>query len=77
LADHAPFDLIFANILKPPLIGLAPEMAANVADDGFVILSGILNEQAAEVTQVYQQNGFNPLSSLEIVDWTTLVMRKK
>ena len=77
LADQAPFDLIFANILKPPLIGLAPEMAANVADDGFVILSGILNEQAAEVTQVYQQNGFNPLSSLQIVDWTTLVMRKK
>ncbi len=76
LADYAPFDLIFANILRPPLIGLAPEMAANVADDGFVILSGILNEQAAEVTRVYQQNGFNPLDSLQIVDWTTLVMRK-
>ncbi len=74
LADHAPFDLIFANILKPPLIGLAPEMAANVADDGYVILSGILNEQADEVVRIYSQNGFNLVESVQIVDWTTLLM---
>ena len=76
LAAGAPFDLIFANILKGPLIGLAPDMAANTADGGYVILSGILNEQAAEVTAIYQQNGFNLVESSAIVDWATLVMRK-
>ena len=76
LADAAPFDLIFANILKGPLVGLAPEMAAHTAPGGYVILSGILNEQAADVIAVYQQNGFNLVKSEGIVDWTTLVMSR-
>jgi ribosomal protein L11 methyltransferase len=77
LRDSGPYDLIFANILKGPLVALAPEMAANAAAGGHLILSGILNEQAAEVTSVYQQNGFNPLLESMIGDWTTLVMSKK
>ncbi len=76
LSDASPFDLIFANILKGPLVGLAPEMAAHTAPGGYVILSGILNEQADEVVGVYQQNGFNLVKSDSIVDWTTLVMSK-
>ncbi len=76
LSDASPFDLIFANILKGPLVGLAPVMAAHTAPGGYVILSGILNEQADEVVGVYQQNGFNLVRSDSIVDWTTLVMSK-
>ncbi len=76
LRDAAPFDLVFANILKAPLIGLAPDMNTHVAAGGHVILSGILNEQADEVVTVYKQNGFNLASKSRIVDWTTLVMSK-
>ena len=71
-----PFDLIFANILKGPLISLAPEIAANMAVSGFLILSGILNEQADEVAGVYQANGFTLAKSSAIGDWTTLLLRK-
>lgn len=71
-----PFDLIFANILKGPLIGLAPDMAEACAPGGYVILSGILNEQAEEVRRVYLANGFNEVDSEKIVDWTTLTMRR-
>ena len=77
LAASAPYDLVFANILKGPLIGLAPEMGRNVALGGYVILSGILNEQADEVISIYQQNGFNVVEKSSIVDWTTLTMSKK
>lgn len=77
LAARAPYDLVFANILKAPLIGLAPDMGTFVADDGYVILSGILNEQADEVVTIYQQNGFNLYQKDQIVDWTTLLMGKK
>ena len=49
LHDAAPFDLVFANILKQPLIDLAPDMASHLAPGGFVILSGLLNEQGDEV----------------------------
>jgi ribosomal protein L11 methyltransferase len=76
LADRAPFNLVFANILKGPLVGLAPDMGAYVAPDGYVILSGILNEQADDVVAVYHQNGFNLVQKEQIVDWTTLMMSK-
>jgi ribosomal protein L11 methyltransferase len=77
LASAAPFDLIFANILKGPLIDLAPSMSAASAPGGYVILSGLLNEQAAEVIAVYVQNGYNLIQHDEIVEWSTLTLRKK
>jgi ribosomal protein L11 methyltransferase len=74
LSEKAPFDLVFANILKGPLVALAPDMAANVRPGGHVILSGILNPQADEVVEVYTRSGFNLVERQEIVDWTTLTM---
>lgn len=74
LAEAAPFDLIFANILKGPLIMLAPDMAAHVKPGGKVILSGLLNEQADEIIAVYARNGFNLLHHDQIVDWSTLTL---
>jgi ribosomal protein L11 methyltransferase len=76
LVDAAPFDLIFANILKGPLVALAPDMADVLAPGGFAILSGILNEQADEVTGVYARSGINPVHREEIGEWTTLTLRK-
>ncbi|MGI1662971.1 50S ribosomal protein L11 methyltransferase [Palleronia sp. KMU-117] len=76
LAARAPFDLVFANILKGPLIELAPAMARHIPEGGFAILSGILNPQADEVAEVYSRAGFNPVHRDEIVDWTTLTLRR-
>ncbi len=76
LAAAAPYDLIFANILKGPLLALAPEIAANLTQGGYAILSGILNEQADEVIEVYAQNGIN-LSQKDVIgDWSTLLLTK-
>lgn len=77
LKNNGPYDLIFANILKAPLIGLAPDIGLQTAQGGYAILSGILNEQADEVIAVYQQNGFNLHEKRVIVDWTTLTLGKK
>lgn len=76
LKAAAPFDLVFANILKGPLIALAPDMAQALGPGGYAILSGILNEQAAEVTEVYARSGINLTRSEMIGDWTTLTLQK-
>ena len=76
IQSAAPFDLIFANILKGPLVALAPDLAKATDAGGFVILSGILNEQADEVIDVYTRNGFNLIERQMIVDWTTLCMSR-
>ena len=78
--DHpdlaGPFDLVFANILKGPLLALAPEMAARLDRHGIAILSGILSTQADDVIAHYAACGFNLESREEIVDWTTLTLAK-
>lgn len=72
----APFDLIFANILKGPLIELAPAMADNCARDGLVILSGLLILQADAVTTAYVKAGFSPVSREDLGEWSALVLRR-
>ncbi len=76
LAEAAPFDLVFANILKGPLIALAPDMAGVMEPKAYAILSGLLNEQADEVIEVYARSGINLHHRESIGDWTTLVLRK-
>ena len=76
LAAAAPYDLIFANILKGPLVALSPDMAGALIPNGYAILSGILNEQADEVIEVYAHNGINLVHRDSIVDWTTLTLQK-
>lgn len=77
LAEAAPFDLVFANILKGPLVALAADMAGALQPGGYAILSGILNEQADEVIEVYARNGINLCHRDSIVDWTTLTLQKE
>ena len=72
----APFDLIFANILKGPLVELAPEVAAHCAQGGHVILSGLLNAQAEEVIAAYAAEGLSLEHHAEIGEWSTLTLRR-
>ncbi|APX22168.1 MAG: 50S ribosomal protein L11 methyltransferase [Rhodobacteraceae bacterium] len=76
VSGRAPFDLVFANILKQPLIDLAPDMARYLGEGGYAILSGILTRQADEVVEVYARNGINLAHREEIGDWVTLTLRK-
>ena len=76
LAARAPYDLIFANILKGPLIELAPDMAAHAASGGHLILSGLLVVQAEDVTAAYVANGFALTGREDIGEWSTLVLQR-
>lgn len=76
LAAAAPFDLIFANILKGPLIELAPDLTSHLQPGGYLILSGILNEQADEVIGVYRRLGNTLADRAEIGEWTTTALGK-
>ncbi|MGY9047571.1 ribosomal L11 methyltransferase [Puniceibacterium antarcticum] len=76
LAAAAPFDLVFANILKAPLIDLAPDMGRHVAPAGYAILSGLLNEQADDVIAAYAAQGIGLKERQEIGEWTTLTLQK-
>jgi ribosomal protein L11 methyltransferase len=71
-----PFDLIFANILKGPLIELAPDMARHCAPGGLIILSGLLVVQAEAITAAYISAGFSPQSREDLGEWSALVLER-
>lgn len=77
LEDNAPYDLVLANILKQPLIDLAPQMASVVAPEGKIILSGILVTQADEVVKTYGIQGFALDQRDDLGDWSALTLTRQ
>jgi ribosomal protein L11 methyltransferase len=71
-----PYDLIFANILKGPLIELAPGIATQLATGGRAILSGLLSVQADSVSAAYVAVGLCLQSQDDIGEWSTLVLQR-
>ena len=71
-----PFDLIFANILLAPLLGLATDISKYSLSGGYVVLSGILSEQAELVVKKYTVVGFSLSNQIEIGEWVTIIFRK-
>lgn len=76
IAARTPFDLIFANILAGPLIGLAPDIARATARGGHVVLSGLMTEQADDVRAAYLAEGFGVLRESVLDNWVTLTLRR-
>jgi len=70
----APFDIVFANILLAPLQRLAAPLTRIVAPRGRLILSGLLNAQAATARAAYPHFTLERRIALE--GWTTLVLRR-
>lgn len=69
---HGPYDLVLANILAKPLVGLAPELAKMVARGGRVILSGLLTHQEPQVRAAYAGQGLTLVNRRRLNGWSTL-----
>ena len=76
IQSAAPFDLVFANILARPLIGLAGRISALTASGGHVILSGLLTHQEPLVRAAYRGRGLVLVKRIRRDGWSTLVLRR-
>jgi ribosomal protein L11 methyltransferase len=69
--------LVLANILAPVIIRLFGDGLANLlSDDGVMVLSGILVEQAGGVEESARQHGLQLVETLQSSDWVALAFRK-
>ncbi|MCF3945522.1 50S ribosomal protein L11 methyltransferase [Acidiphilium iwatense] len=76
LARHAPYDLVFANILARPLAAMAHQLAASLAPRGIAILAGLLESQARWVLSAHRRHGLVLKTRIREGAWTTLVLEK-
>ena len=77
LRASAPFDLVLANILLPPLRRLAAPVARVLAPGGHVILSGLLIHQAPAAIAAYRMQGLELVAGIPLGEWITLVLVKR
>ena len=70
------FDVIFANILARPLIALAADFEAHLAEGGRLILSGLMNEQARTIMARYRSVGLLVERKKIIGPWTSLCLKR-
>ena len=68
-------DLLAANILAGPLIELAPTFAQHLRPGGLLVLSGILQPQAATVAKAYGEK-FADLEQTARDGWVRLTARR-
>ena len=77
IRDHAPYDLITANILANPLIALAPALARNLARNGRAVLSGLMRDQEKDVLAAHRDQGLELDFRLRLGQWSVLVLKRK
>lgn len=74
--EHAPYDLVFANILARPLVFLAQDIKGALKPGGVAILSGLLRSQERLVRAAYLSRGFKLERRIYRDAWAALVLRR-
>lgn len=71
-----PADVLIANILLAPLLTLRTQFKKLLNNEGVLIVSGILNEQAASLIEAYQAD-FAHQSSTDLEGWSLLTFTRR
>ena len=71
------YDLVVANILSDILIKLKKDLYDHLADNGLLILSGILAENAAKIDRKFASRKLITCASYNDTDWICMVLQKK
>ena len=72
LAPDSRFEVVAANILAAPLMAMARLLTRHVAEGGMLVLSGILETQADDVTAAYQATGLGQPERRVSGEWASL-----
>lgn len=76
VAEHAPYNLVFANILARPLISLAQDIKSALRPGGVAILSGLLRTQERAVKAAYLSRGFRVRFVIRRDAWVALTLER-
>ncbi len=68
------YDFITANIVADIIIWMAPMFKQCLAQNGTLVVSGIISERAKEVTDALEDAGFKICSLVEDNEWAAVVL---
>lgn len=75
--NNAPYDIVLANILARPLIGMAPQLYAALKPGGYCVLSGFVEEQEDWVIGEHTKLGLKLVELYKLDNWRAALLEKK
>ena len=70
------YDFISANIDSEIIIRMSENVGDFLADDGILVVSGIIEPQAEQVVSAFKKKGFCLVDKLDKNDWNAFVFKK-
>jgi ribosomal protein L11 methyltransferase len=74
LPAQGSFEVVLANVSCPVLVDFAGPLAARLAPDGRLVLSGLLVGDREAICAAYQEVGLEILAETQETDWLCLVL---
>lgn len=74
--QHETYNIVCANIVADIILRMAPDVGRYMRDGGLLLISGILEDKASDVTDVLRTHGFEPVCSINENDWCAVALRK-
>lgn len=70
------WDIVVSNIISATLIYLSPDAYASVKEGGYWIVSGIIQQNWADVQKAAEKQGFKLVERREEIDWVSGVFQR-
>jgi ribosomal protein L11 methyltransferase len=71
------YDLVIANLTAPVITQMAASLSRCVSPEGWLVLSGILNQQLEEVVKCFEAHYFIEEDSWIMEEWRAILLRRK
>ena len=70
------YSIVCANIVADIILRMAPDVSRYMRDGGLLLISGILEEKAKDVTDVLRSHGFEPVCLINENGWCAVALAK-
>lgn len=76
IKEHAPFDIIFANILLNPLKSMTLDAYNSLKEGGYYLISGFIDNQLEDILKHHIYFGFNHIKTYKQDNWHAVLLQK-
>ncbi len=70
------FDICVANITAEVLTFLSSSIVKIINENGYLVMSGLLNDREEKVEKLFNELGFKTLSKKSVGEWTCITLQK-
>lgn len=74
--ENVKFDIVISNITKNINLGLLPQLAQKVSNNGYLIISGFLDFDLIEMRTAVEQLGFKEIETIAENAWQGICLQK-